>query len=355
MPKPLDYLRSPIRSRHQLVELLKTLVLVLPLTVLIWIYAERAQTTDESNLQVSIDVGIASPTLFASLIEPVGSPILIDVKGSRAKIEDLKNQLQSRIRLPLNPQLAPDSEQTLPTVALLNEYPAIRDSGVTVTSAVPSTIKVRIDSRDERRGVTLRLPDNLPISVASSSIEPATVTVTGPSRVLDRLFPPMQKWSLSVDLSTSMDRISQPGTHKLDGVPISIAREPGVRVQPERASSVRIEVSAREIEYEIPSVPLEVLKPLVSESSLVAKPSNNRNVVTNVRVRGPANLVQKLQSIEGRPPEVTPYAVLRVTAADVGKGEVTREVIIDGLPAGVTLTGNAPSVEFSAELSRSPE
>jgi len=330
------------------------LVLVLPLTVLIWIYAERAQIDPKSNLQVSIDVGIASPNLFASLIEPLpGAPILIDVTGSKQRVQELETQLQSRIRLAISPNLEPDTEQTLPTISLLNDYPAIRDSGVTVTSAVPATIRVRIDSRGERRATTLRLPDNLAVAVASSSIEPATVVVTGPERVLMRLFP-TDKPSLPLDLTASLDKISQPGTHRLEGVPILIDRTiPGIRVQPERASVVKIEVSAREVEHEIPSVPLEVLKPLAIDPTVVVK-TNTRNV-TNVRVRGPSEQIQKLMSIGGKPPEVTPFAVLRVSPGDVGQGERTKAVVIDGLPDGVVLTGQPPQVEFSVTPARAME
>ena len=54
-------------SREQLVSNLKSIAWVIPLTILIWVYAERAQQ-DDGAATVTIEVKSADPTGFAKLV-----------------------------------------------------------------------------------------------------------------------------------------------------------------------------------------------------------------------------------------------------------------------------------------------
>jgi hypothetical protein len=76
--------------------------------------------------------------------------------------------------------------------------------------------------------------------------------------------------------------------------------------------------------------------------------------VTNVRVRGPANEIRRLQSQDGKPPEITPAAVLRLTNEDRDRSDVSRAVSIVDLPPNVTLMDAPPAVEFSVRSVNTP-
>lgn len=349
MIKPLEQLRLHFRSRAQVIDLAKTLFLVSILTVLIWVYAERAQTTT-LTLQVGLDVRASNATQFATLVEPANTPISIEIEGPRSKIDQLRNQL-GRITVILPATAQPDTESTYPTVPLLNDYNAIRTLGVTVTSATPSSIKVRIDPR-QTITVPLVLPDDLPVAVNNIVIDPPSVSVTAPVPVLRELFPTPRS-GIAVDLSGQLDKITTTGPVKLDGVPILVPREPGLQVTPQRTNFVKFEVSAREADHVLRTVPIAVQQPLptVGKWEVVTR----EKTLTNIQVRGPASEVAKLQSIDGKPPEITPVAVLKLSTDDRTATDVDRDVTIDGLPPGVTPVGQPPRVNFSVREIGTPE
>lgn len=350
MIKPLEQLRLHFRSRAQVIDLAKTLFLVSILTVLIWIYAERAQTTT-LPLQVGLEVRASNSTQFATLVEPANTPITIEIEGPRSKLDQIRNQLgRITVMLPANTQ--PDSESTLPTVQLLNDYNAIRALGVTVTSATPPSIKVRIEPRPTIN-VPLVLPDDLPVAVTNVVIDPPTVAVTGPASTLRQRFPTPRS-GIPVDLSGLTDKITTTGPVKLDGVPILVPRDvPGLQVIPQRTNFVKFDVSARESDYVLRTVPITVLLPLptVGKWEVVTR----EKTLTNIQVRGPAVEIAKLQSIDGKPPEITPVAVLKLSTDDRTATDATRAVSIEGLPNGVALVGQPPSVEFSVRERATPD
>ncbi len=355
MPNPGEQPRSFRRSRHNVVDLLKTMALVVPLTILIWVYAERAQSTQE-RLLVSFDVYTTNPSQYASVADrddaPLAdTPFTVEVEGSRSAIQQLKPQLDRRLLLELSDTYQAESEPTLSVVALLNSYQPIRQAGVTVTSATPSTVKVRIDARINNRPIPLLLPDDLDLAVASFSITPPSAKVSGPAQAIAKLFP-TEKSGLAVDLSSFRERISLPGQHRLEGVPIKPTGIPGVLVTPARVTEVRIEVSAREVEYTLSTVPLVITQPLPTINQWTIE--LREKTVTNVRVRGPANEIRRLQSQDGKPPEITPAAVLRLTNEDRDRSDVSRAVSIVDLPPNVTLMDAPPTVEFSVRSVSTP-
>lgn len=350
MIKPLDQLRFLFRSRAQTMELAKTLVLVSILTVLIWVYAERAQN-DSETFQVGLDVYVNNPSQFATLVEPINTPITAEIEGPRSKLDQLRTQLSRRIRVILPGTYEPDTETTVATIPVLNDYPEIRGLGVTVSSASPGSIKVRIDPKISRK-IPLVLPENLSVAVSNVTFDPATVDVTGPQPLMNRLFPTKAS-GIAVDLTGAMDRINTPGVHKIDGVPLVIPREAGLQVVPQGPVSVKVEVSTREAEFTLRTLPIAIRQPLptVGKWEVTLK----EKTLTNIQVRGPASEIAKLQSVDGKPPEVTPVAVLKLTTADRGGTDLTREVMIEDLPPGVTPVDAAPRVEFSVKELGTPE
>jgi hypothetical protein len=349
--KLLEKLRFGVRSRAHAFELTKTLFLVGILTVLIWIYAERAQNAT-ATIQVGLDVRVTNAMQFATLIEPINTPITAEIEGPRSKLDQIRNQLGRRIPVVLPGSYESDTETNIQTVPLLNDYPEIRGLGVTVTSASPSAIRVRIDPRVPRR-VPLTLPENMPFEVTNYSITPAEVDVTAPVPLMNRLFPTRES-GIPVDLTGyPMERYNTPGIHTIESVPILVPREPGVQVSPQRPVTVRFEVSAREAEVTLRTVPLVIQLPLPAVNRWAI--TTREQTVTNIQLRGPATEIAKLQSIDNRPPEVTPVAVLRIANDDRGVTDATRPISIDGLPPGVTPVGPLPNVEFSVRETGSPE
>src|SRR5687768_17247160 len=97
-PRPTDtgFLHGVRRSfaRHHVGEFLKTMIVVAPLTVLIWVYAERSQVTEETA-QIALDFRASDPSkLAASVVDP--SPLMLELKGPNNQISNLKDEFARR-------------------------------------------------------------------------------------------------------------------------------------------------------------------------------------------------------------------------------------------------------------------
>src|SRR5688572_16621243 len=79
-------------TRENVLSGLKTLAWVVPLTVLIWVYAEREQLYKEQSVPIPVNVTPGDPTRVVTLLHPPDSMILADLEGPRSKIDDVRNE-----------------------------------------------------------------------------------------------------------------------------------------------------------------------------------------------------------------------------------------------------------------------
>src|SRR5688500_453310 len=80
-------------SREQLVAALKQLAWVAPLTVLIWVYAEREQRTTDADVRFGLEVHTNNPKVFVRLLEPSDGYASADLTGSRSQLDKLRREL----------------------------------------------------------------------------------------------------------------------------------------------------------------------------------------------------------------------------------------------------------------------
>src|SRR5262245_57673087 len=80
-------------SRESILSTIKTLAWVAPLTVLIWIYAEREQLFIDPGVPIPIAVTSGDPTRVVTLIRPAEKMIMADLEGPRSRVEALKASL----------------------------------------------------------------------------------------------------------------------------------------------------------------------------------------------------------------------------------------------------------------------
>jgi len=81
-------------SREQLVSSLRSLIWVAPLTVLIWIYAEREQV-EPATAQFPIEIRSGAPGQVAHLADSRGGTVLATIRGPKAKVSQAVEALQA--------------------------------------------------------------------------------------------------------------------------------------------------------------------------------------------------------------------------------------------------------------------
>src|SRR6266550_2604276 len=172
--RALDY-ASPLTFRErfgrylpsggQFVNFLKNLIWVVPLTLLIWVYAEREQTVTLSTEPVSIDVRTNDHNRIVTLRLPRDKNIIVELSGPRAQLDRVRELLRPKpdgeaaVQIYVDPQIELGAQQLL-TVSQINNLPVFKNNGITVKSAQPPYLSVDIGKYD-RRTVPIKAPPEI--------------------------------------------------------------------------------------------------------------------------------------------------------------------------------------------------
>jgi len=331
-----------IASRQRTKEILSTLVIVVPLTLLIWIYAERAQDVKDT-VEITPKVVMTEPTLIATVVSPASGALALDVEGPNALIGQLKTQLAERamenaLTLTLPPALTHVGQQNVDIANTLNNDPLFLNSGVTITKATPPFMTVTVDPLASP-SVPVALPPDLASSLQNVTFDPPTVIVRGPKPRVEAQFP--GNTPVLVDVANQAAQFTGGGTRTIELPLVALPQDSHLTMSPQKVK-MTFEVGTRDREVTIRNpIKIVVQKPLSLERYQVILKSNP--VINNVIIRGPANVVSKFEdssAVAGL------TAVLPIQLGDEGQTDRQRAVQIEGLPAGVRLVGAPPNLDF---------
>ena len=340
--KNLRYAFSPENLR----EFVTTLALVVPLTVLIWVWAEREQTAEYKPI-LTLGVHALNPSRSMSIVDATGDgrPVNVGVTlvGPKSGVDALRDAINrdashARITLEVPDDVDPTGTRDVNIQPLLDEQKLFREYGVTVKSAEPNTLKIRSDDL-VTRDLTVSVPAEFTGRVESFVGEPMTVRVRGPEALIVKL-------AASGTLRADLDVASLVARHDAEPgatiPPGSVALRPiaGVTFEPAQVGDVRLQFSQAE-QGELRSIVVYVAQPARLRARVTVDPP----LLTSVKIAGPPDVVRQLQSKEGDARSF--YAQLRIDRADLGQSG-TRPTTIVGLPAGVRVVDEAsiPPVRF---------
>jgi hypothetical protein len=238
-------------NREQLLSSVRSLAWVAPLTLLIWIYAEREQQlTDTARFQIVVKS--ADPTQVASLVNASDQNVVANIKGPKARLGRAKEQLDPRggsgpVQIIIEGN-RPPNQYDIDIAAQVQKDLRLGDAGITVEQCTPPTVRVEVDALQE---LELPVKADPQARLPSATFEPATVKVTAPASVVraakGELF---AKATLPPNLS--------PGSHALKAVPVAVdglASDPRVAVRPATVSAT-VEVGQADEMWVIDSLPV---------------------------------------------------------------------------------------------------
>ena len=335
-------------SRRRFVDSAKTLLIVVPLTLLIWIYAERAQL-QQPSVKVTLNFRVTDPTLTATLTEPATGDAMIGLSGPHGQIEQLRTQLDAeavdhRLQLVLPASEASIGEKSIDLVRLLNDQPSIANSGVTVLKdgTIPSQVRVSVDRLVTRQAAVVK-PGNLPQSLENVTFEPAVVMFTGPAPAMDAAFPP-DNATVTVDLNDVENQLAIVGRNRKLEVPLVLPAGGRVNAKVQRVT-MSFDLSSQEIEDTIASVPIEVRRPIGQDGLTKVVIGRGVVVLNNVHIRGPADKVR--ECVSGTNPQSRITAVLSVNADDRTGRDNSKPVTFINVPAGVKIEREPYELPFT--------
>lgn len=338
--------------RENIVGALKTFAWLGPLTLLIWVYAERAQVVPVENVSFPIGVQSPDPNKFVQLDPNFDGNVVAKFTGPRSRIEAIRQEIRPsgkdpRVVIivdPKSPGWTPLDTKTIGDTELF------RYSGVSIADMRPQQVNVFIDTYEERE-VEVQVPANVASRVIRPAFTPNKVTVRAPSS----FFQSAGKLTVEADLSAPR-MLDTPGAQKDLSVrvysPQLRHQQVGITYTPDTVKAT-LEVGALNRDLTIRSMPLFLAIPpgTFENEYRVTRPQ----AIYDVKVSGPPDKIAEIEKNIAKP-----LARLTVTAADApgpdttGATSQTRLPQIAELPEGVTVSAPPAEVTFSVERKSAP-
>ena len=325
---------------------LKSLAWVAPLTLVIWIWAEREQLVTMTNQQLTIQARSTDPTRVVRFVDLMtGQPSLrtivhADLKGPQGAIDKVRDSIEatgSAVEIEVDHNI-PDGIHPISISELINNAARFKANGVSVSNVMPHELTVRVDPVKEML-VRVTPPPSVTNLTAPPVFTPAEVRVSGPRSVLDDA-----QRDGRLQVFAQLDRfreLSQPGHKTLSSVPLKVSLpDPDVHVLT-AVVSAEVDVREKDIQGTIPYVRLLAAYPLIGASrQFEAVPSTPAPTLPNVPVVGPKEIIDQLVKDKYEP---RPTATFEVNLNDTANPDAERSATLKyELPEGVHLAPGAP-------------
>jgi len=331
-------------TRDAVLDFLKTFVWVAPLSVLIWIYADKNTENTEGKQPIAFQIVVKDPSKVVTLLNNTERLVTADLKGSRARLDSVKSKLKPgevsiQIDVPENQSLGPTNLQLALSI---QNAPLFREYGIYVTNVTPSSIPVVVDKL-EKLTVNVVPPDDAANLGSPPIFLPREVTLTAPASLIAQARAQNQPIQAIADLSQNAE-LKQPGKHEAV-VPIR-ASIYGEHVALDRAAvTVAIEIKANDKQGTIRSMPVKLdgFKTYFDEVDVQCAA-----FVPNIRISGPADLVDRLTSTGTD--KLDSYAILSIDRFQDPPGKSGSKPLKFSLPPGVSVIAEDAQKPFEYTL-----
>jgi hypothetical protein len=316
-------------TRENVASFLKTIAWAVPLTILIWVYAESEQQVPATDVPIAIVVKSRDPAKIVTLERGVQT-ITCDLVGPRSNLDRFKASLSpaSPIVIDLDTGPMSDREDYIPTLDKLSDNQQIKDAGITVEKCDPAMLPVYVDTL-EKRSLPVKAPADVPVHDAT--FDPPTVSASGPRRFLILMD------SVVADIST-LPELNVPGAHP--PLTVSLLPDPSgtVTYDPNQVKAT-LTVAQKDVTDHINVNILLAVSPQVSDGYSITP---KYPVIPQLDVSGPPDEIAKLKD-----KEVIPHALLEIDVNNLNTPSPVPLTII-GLPPGVHVDGPTPTMAFTA-------
>lgn len=345
-------------SRDRLLNGLRNLLWVAPLTLLIWIYAEREQISPEPNVVVPIEVTTNDPNWVVSLLRPSDPTIIATLSGPKAQVEWVIQDIHNTdprfgsgpVRIEVNKNLGA-GERRIDASRISND-PRFISHGVTVSSCQPAWLDVYLDPMVTREVEVTAV--SKPSNVANVTFNPRTVQVRGPESVLDKARA-SGRLVAEANISGRQELVGLNNQPESKPIPLSDVKVTLPKDLEKRNVSVvgpavvQAEVSVKPgKDLTLQYVNVEVQVPV---DVLEAYRITFEKTLPNVTVTGPEAIIDKMSSAaptfaDFKPKPVATFEVSQEEASAAGDGPHPKTVEFK-LPPGVSYKSGPSTVTYT--------
>lgn len=329
---------APRPLGRRIIDGIKTFLWVAPLTVLIWVYAERSQQVTMQDVPAVIEVKPSSNDRIVTVLNsgPDANRIYLDLEGPNASLSSVRDRLSdpgtTPLTITLGDEFAPDFEGEVPILDRLAKDDLFTKNAITVKRARPPVLRIRIDRKMTRMAKVVPAPDWK--ALGEATFDPPMVKVEGPQKVLALLKP--EQLVAYADLSQFANK--SPGTYGPQEVPITFV-DHGANISVPK--HVQAKVAIRSFEKKSITMAIRYLLPSPLLDNLNKRITPERPTIPGVEVVGPPDAIQLMQPTADATPKFEPYVIIKIDMNDLTKTDVTKRLTPDDVvvPPGVTVTG----------------
>ena len=341
---PATYARRRLRTLSDAWRVLRRLLVVVPLTLVIWFLADQASLTTAEGIPVELTI-THDATLQVDVIQPLPPLFTLGLRGPTRGIEGLRvAATEGPVRLkwtlptpyarPGHPRLEKEELR-----AVIEGLPALNSRGVFVEEVSPESFEFAVD-----QVATLVVPvavDAGALQVAVERVEPERVQVWLRQSDLNRLREREGELRAAADLEERL--IGEPRNRVLNFSGVVLAARVGeaelLRVEP-RAVDIRLRIVAERVQRRLENVRVRLAaSPQVFQRYEIEVADANEWLLA-LDVVGDESVVNAL-----RPQDVNAFVSLTSDQAVPSVDFRSLEVVVD-LPEGVMLVRASPQVQL---------
>lgn len=298
--------RAPLGRR--LLDVLRNLAWVVPLTLLVWLFAERENVVPKKDIPVAVQVKSELPDRFVALVAPADKIVKIDLRGTSQRVDDARDLItrEQGIKVVVPAATPTGREVTLPAVDVISANKILADRGITVENVQPDTLTVYVDEL-----VSTKMQPHLPREVVSHLdgpvvFDPPTVTLKGPKADLTSTDKPAEVIAQVTEAMLS----KVPGEQDIAGIPVTLAKaDERITISP-AVVKVHVRIRSAAVTAMLQSVPVFVAAPPEFFEKYRVFPRGG--FMSRITVVGPEDQIKAIQSGEFRP-----RAILELSDRDV--------------------------------------
>ncbi|MDB5356444.1 MAG: hypothetical protein JWN24_2897 [Phycisphaerales bacterium] len=276
-----------------------------PLTVLIWVYAEREQTDSKVSVTLRIEVKNTDPGYLIQLRDTDGHvhpslPVHVDLSGPHARVEEVRQKLETAgtaVAVDVDTKVGLGIHSI--SLGMLSNDPLFVKSGVTVAAPIPREVEVSIDKMIQR-DVEVKIDPK--VTNVEATFEPRKVRVSGSEAVLRN--PALVAYAQIPDQK-------EPGSRDISGVDVVLQPigDSHVTISPPTVMA-KVEVKDPDVVGTVNAMPVWAVYPPGAVWDKF-KPEFEQTIA-GVQVRGPAEKISRVNDADF---EFKPKAYLNLSTA----------------------------------------
>jgi len=318
-------------TRQGMMDALRNLAWVGPLTVLIWVYAEREQV--DTQQYPDVPVQIVGNNLA---ITPDYATISIKLKGPQDGRERVEAALgKPGLKIDIGSTTA-RGNQSINVMDHIQNLPLFSANGVSVTEVTPAEIETRVDDIIDQ-SIPVQSPPSVTNLENTTHYEPSVVKAHGPKSEINSH---LKQGDLIAYADLQSVETLTPGHHE-QTVDVYIAsKDTSITLDPPTVKAF-LDVRSKDVTKVIPSMVIWITAPenVFNDYDISEVPVT----VPNTTVTGPPDEVESLD-------KTPPTAVLRITSDDY-EHEQPKQLSYD-LPPGVTVSKADQARTFPFKLTK---